>query len=274
MGVKGFNSLIKNSNKRHLKYFKGQRVGIDVSIYLYKFKYASTTESMLNKFSKQFDLFQKYDITPIYIFDGKSSYLKQDTKDARKEKSVITITQEDRDLLKLYFDESCIEWYTAPTEAEKYCAYLNKINYISAIFSNDRDSLVFGGKVLVSCIKSEYYEIKLEDILRDNDITPEQLIDVSIASGCDFNSKGIPNIGIVKGLALIKKFGDIKNLEGVSIPENLDIDSIRDIFLNFEQEEELYTQNTWNPEVNSEDQEVNSEVNSEVNALCDDLKRL
>ena len=274
MGVTGFNSLIKNSIKRSLRYYKGQTVGIDVSIYLYKFKYASTTESMLTKFAAQVNTFKKNDIIPIYIFDGKSSYLKQDTKDARKEKSVITITKEDRKLLKSYLDESDIEWHTAPTEAEKYCAYLNKINYISAIFSNDRDSLVFGGKVLVTYAKSEYHEIKLEDILSDNNITPEQLIDVSIASGCDFDSKGIPNIGIKKGLTLIKKFGDIKNWEGVEIPETLDIDSIRDIFLNFDQEEELFAQksNLEDQEVKPEDQEVKPE-DPEVEALCEDLEK-
>ena len=50
--------------------------------------------------------------------------------------------------------------------------------------------------------------IELEKVLKNLNITREQLVDMAIMVGTDFN-QGIKGIGAKKGLKLIKKYGDV-----------------------------------------------------------------
>ena len=74
MGIKSLNNIIinftKNGEKKvHLSKFKGLRFAVDTNVYLYKYLYGNSNHIdglffMINKF-------KKFDITPIFIFDGK-----------------------------------------------------------------------------------------------------------------------------------------------------------------------------------------------------------
>jgi flap endonuclease-1 len=73
--------------------------------------------------------------------------------------------------------------------------------------------------------------IDLEAFLGHHGITREQLVDVAILIGTDFN-EGIKGIGPKTGLRLVKKHGKLEELpEAVSakLPENYD--EIRQIYL-------------------------------------------
>jgi flap endonuclease-1 len=76
--------------------------------------------------------------------------------------------------------------------------------------------------------------IKLDHVLKELDITREQLIDVAILVGTDFNPDGVKGIGPKTALKLIKKYGsieeDIPELENVKFPA--EPKRIREIFLN------------------------------------------
>ena len=75
---------------------------------------------------------------------------------------------------------------------------------------------------------------KLDQVLKDLEVTREQLIDIGILVGTDFNPDGVKGIGPKTALKLIKKHGSIEE----TIPELKDAEfpaepkRIREIFLN------------------------------------------
>jgi len=72
--------------------------------------------------------------------------------------------------------------------------------------------------------------IQLASVLEDLQITREQLVDVAILVGTDFN-EGIKGIGAKKGLNLIKKHGDVfKVLEEMDVEMEVDPQELRDLF--------------------------------------------
>ena len=72
--------------------------------------------------------------------------------------------------------------------------------------------------------------VNLKDALSSLNITREQLVDVAILVGTDFN-EGIKGIGPKKGLKLIQK---LRNLEAVFAEKEITVENyqdVRDIFL-------------------------------------------
>jgi flap endonuclease-1 len=140
-----------------------------------------------------------------------------------------------------------IPFVQAPSEAETQTAFMAKKGDVWAASSKDYDSLLFGAPRLLRYLTiygREFYPSKrasrplrpelmeLERILAYHDITRQQLIDVAILIGTDFN-QGVRGIGPKKALKLIKKNENIENL-----PTNTksflfeDFKEIRNIFLN------------------------------------------
>ncbi|MEM0128485.1 MAG: flap structure-specific endonuclease, partial [Thermoplasmatales archaeon] len=70
--------------------------------------------------------------------------------------------------------------------------------------------------------------IETDEVLRKLGITREQLIDIGILVGTDFND-GIKGIGPKKAYQLVKKYGSIEKIPSISI-ENYE--EIKEIFLN------------------------------------------
>ena len=73
MGINGLNLFLKNhipeiTNKTDLSELRYKRVGIDTSIYLYKYKY--NDNNLIELFLKQIYRLKLNGIIPIYIFDG------------------------------------------------------------------------------------------------------------------------------------------------------------------------------------------------------------
>ena len=87
MGIKNLNSLIEKyansgKSKRHLSSFNNKVLAIDTNVYLYKYLYGKSNHIdgmffMINKF-------KKFNIKPIFIFDGKPPNEKLDTIKNRK----------------------------------------------------------------------------------------------------------------------------------------------------------------------------------------------
>jgi len=74
MGIKDLNNFLKLNTKNsitsvHLETLAGKRVAIDTSLYFYKFLYKSPR--FLEQFFEQIYRLKKFNITPVYIFDGK-----------------------------------------------------------------------------------------------------------------------------------------------------------------------------------------------------------
>lgn len=215
-------------------------------------------------------------IIPVYVFDGKPPELKAQELERRRkmkeeaEKKLEKAKEEGeiRELKKYsqmatrltneMVEESKrllvamgIPVVQAPSEGEAEAAYLCNQGYTWAAASQDYDSLLFGANKLIRNLtltgkrklpkKDVYVEIKpelieLENLLKKLGITREQLIDIGILIGTDYDPDGIKGIGPVTALRIIKKYGNIeKAVEKGELPKyvlNLNINEIRSIFLN------------------------------------------
>ncbi|MFB0514181.1 MAG: flap endonuclease-1 [Candidatus Bathyarchaeia archaeon] len=141
-----------------------------------------------------------------------------------------------------------IPWIQAPSEGEAQAAYLVKKGDSNFCASQDYDSLLFGASMLVRNVtfsgrrklprKNVYIEVvpeivELDKVLKELGITIEQLIDVGILVGTDFNPKGVRGIGPKTALQLVKQHGSLEKLlptlEEAEFP--VDPQRIREIFL-------------------------------------------
>jgi len=209
-------------------------------------------------------------IKPAFVFDGEPPRLKARTIVARGEikrraerewreaveigdlatartKAMQTsrLTGEMVDQSKRLLDLLGIPWIQAPAEGEAQASAMARIGVAYAAASQDFDSLLFGSPRLVKNLaitgrrklpRKEVYvdvqpeEISLEATLANLGITREQLVDMGLLIGTDFN-EGVKGIGPKKALALIKKHG---SLEPALEELHVDIESkdeVREIFL-------------------------------------------
>jgi flap endonuclease-1 len=209
-------------------------------------------------------------IKPVFVFDGEPPRLKARTLVARGEakrqaerewreaveigdlptartKAMQTsrLTDEMIDQSKRLLDLLGVPWVQAPGEGEAQASAMARNGTAFAAASQDYDSLLFGSPRLVKNLaisgrrklpRKEVYvevqpeEISLEATLQHLGITREQLVDMGLLIGTDFN-EGVKGIGPKKALALIKKHG---TLEGVLAELGVDIehkDEVRKIFL-------------------------------------------
>ncbi len=137
----------------------------------------------------------------------------------------------------------------APQEGESQAAYLVQQKKVWGVASQDYDSLLFGCPVLIRNLtlsgrrklpKSNRYitvnveEYQQHELLKTLELSREQLIDMSILIGTDFNPDGVKGVGPKTAYKLIKEH---KNLETVLEKEEkivLDIDynEVREVFMN------------------------------------------
>lgn len=213
-------------------------------------------------------------IKPIFIFDGKPPQMKTQTLEKRKEckeaaarnyeiardkgnledmkkfaqaTSRITpqILEESKKLLEL-MGIPCVQ---AESEAEAQAAFMVSRGDADIVGSQDYDVFLFGAENVVRNLgsngkrkvpgKAAYVvktpeHISLADSLKQLDITREQLIDVAICTGTDFN-EGIHRVGAKTALKLILKHKNINTMlreEKKDIRACVSVEEIREFFLN------------------------------------------
>ncbi len=148
---------------------------------------------------------------------------------------------------KVLLDLLGVPWVQAPSEGEAQAAYMALKGDVWATASQDYDSLLYGTPRLVRYVTLTGFEylpskrmvkklvpelIELEVLLEHLSLTREQLIDVAILVGTDYN-EGVKGIGPKKALKLIKKYKKIENLPYKILSEVCsNYDEIRKIFLN------------------------------------------
>jgi flap endonuclease-1 len=150
---------------------------------------------------------------------------------------------------KKLLDLMGIPWVQAPSEGEAQAAHLVKRGDADYCASQDYDSLLFGAPKLIRNVtisgrrklpsKNIYIEVvpevvELENVLKECGITYEQLVDVGILIGTDFNPNGIEGLGPKTALKLIKEHGTLENalphLKNAEFPAGPQ--KIKEIFLN------------------------------------------
>ena len=209
----------------------------------------------------------------IYVFDGAPPALKEVEIKRRRRVKEQAMVQYERALregkteearmyaqvtsqLKDYMAEDSkklldlmgVPWIQAPSEGEAQAAYLTKKGEADYCASQDYDSLLFGAPRFVRNVtisgrrklpnKNIYVEVvpevvELEQVLNQCGITYEQLVDVGILIGTDFNPDGIKGLGPKTALKLIKEHGTLENaiphIKNAEFP--VDPQRIREIFL-------------------------------------------
>jgi flap endonuclease-1 len=187
-------------------------------------------------------------LKPIFIFDGKSPDLKAKEVERRHQiKAKATIhyakakARGDKEKMRMYASMATtmkpymvpesktllslmgLPWIQAPSEGEAQAAYMTKKGSADYCASQDYDSLLFGatkllrnvtisgrrrrGKAFIEVIPEV---IELRKALSDCKLTYEQLIDVGILIGTDFNPDGIEGVGPKTALKFIRHYGTIE----------------------------------------------------------------
>lgn len=209
-------------------------------------------------------------IEPSFVFDGKPHEMKKMTLDKRRDRRDQATTEweealEEGDMKKAFSKaqqtsrmtpdirqsaKSLIRYLGLPTvdalgDGEAQAAYMCRKGDVWAAASQDFDSILFGAPVLVRNMtitgrrkipgKDLYKDVMTEvidsaEFLDSLDITREQLVDMCILMGTDFN-EGINGIGPKKGLKLIREHCDLEHALPAIGKEITGYQDVRDIFL-------------------------------------------
>lgn len=210
-------------------------------------------------------------IRPFYVFDGVPSRLKAATLEKRKqvkiraeEKYREAVKAKDMDKAYSYamqttrltdemihesmrlLDMMGIPHMTAPADGEGQASQMALRGDVWAIASQDFDSLLYGTPRLVRNLnisgrrklpgRKEYRDVdiemlELEPNLKRLGITREQLVDIAILVGTDFND-GVHGVGAKKGLAAVIRDGKIESTQYADRLDMAHVGRVRDIFLN------------------------------------------
>ena len=204
------------------------------------------------------------------VFDGKPPLLKRDVLEERRQRKIKaqieweaaieagdmetarTKAQQTTRLDSKMIEESKklldllgIPWIQAPSEGEAQVAHLLSTGKVDYGASQDFDTVLFGASKLVRNLtlsgrrklpkQQKWVEVSPEIIEVEKsfevlELTREQLVDVAILMGTDFNN-GIDGIGPKKGLKLLQECSNAeKALE--KIGKKIDnLDEIRSLFL-------------------------------------------
>lgn len=186
MGIKDLNKFLrKYCNETaiycmQMKELSGKKIAVDISIYMYKYAGDNT---LIENIYLMLSVFRYYNITPIFIFDGKPptekktllQKRKENKKEAEKEYNRLqtllanedsSLDTEDKqeiannmDILKkqfVYINNETINlvkdlirfhgmtYYDAHGEADELCALLVMKNKVWACLSEDMDMFVYG----------------------------------------------------------------------------------------------------------------------------------
>ncbi len=190
-------------------------------------------------------------VKPVYVFDGEPPELKQKTLQARHEakvqaekewKAAVEMGDLKRALSKAtrtarltddmiedsleLLEAMGIPWIMAPSEGEAQMSNMVTKGDVWAGASQDYDALLFGTPRLVrnltlagkrrlpsgKSIDVSPEILTLAEVLNGLKVTREQLVDMAILIGTDFN-EGIRGIGPKKSYALIQKYGGLEEME-------------------------------------------------------------
>jgi flap endonuclease-1 len=214
-------------------------------------------------------------IRPVYVFDGVPHLLKARTIQQRRERKeqaerdwqealkrgdlekakskaqqTSRVTSEIIEQSKQLLEALGIPYVQAPSEGEAQASYMVQKGDAYAVGSQDFDCLLFGAPVLVRNLTSsdkrklpnkQAYttvhpeRIRLNPGLQKLGISREQLVDIAILVGTDFN-EGIKGFGPKKSLKLLKEKGSLEHaLDAMTESEmhlsSQEITMVRNIFL-------------------------------------------
>lgn len=213
----------------------------------------------------------EYGILPAYVFDGKPPSFKRqvvqervETRKTAEEKWKSALERGELEEARIYaqgaskLSKSMLEdakkllqllgipVIQAPSEGEAQAAYMTSRDSVWATASQDYDSLLFGADRLVRnititgrrklprknvyvTITPELFDTKI--VLGKLGLTREQLIELSVMVGTDYNPGGVHGLGPKKAYKIVKERGGMKKVLDEDILKSFDYEKIRDFFL-------------------------------------------
>ena len=231
----------------------------------------NVTSHLLGLLMRTTRLMGDYGVRPVFVFDGKPPKLKMKTlqlrrqlrdrarrewedavrrrdysaawsKAVRMDSLTKAMQQDAKNMLALLG----IPYIQAPEEGEAQAAYIARKGEVWAANSRDYDSVLFGAPRLLRYVTISGREflpstggsrplipelIELQELLKSLGLTREQLVDLAILIGTDFN-QGVKGVGPKTALKLLNKY---QSLEGLpkeyqdSLPS--EVQEIRRLFL-------------------------------------------
>jgi hypothetical protein len=235
MGIKNLNRFLldnctkKSIKKTNLKLFANKTLVIDTSIYLYKFVGENTLIESMYLF---ISVLKSYDITPIFIFDGKPPPEKKDMLIQRRnekleaenrymniqkvlaelpeenrlcamnemehlKKQFIRIKEEDIRKVKELLDCYGISHYVSPGEADQLCAHFVQSGKAWGCISDDMDMFLYGCNHIIRHISLLNHTVVYYDmasILKDLKMTQQNFREIMVLSGTDYNTNTETNL--------------------------------------------------------------------------------
>lgn len=245
MGIKGLNRYLRNNcssgiNIKNLSELQDKTITIDTSIYLYKF---SIDNEVIESFYSMIVILKKYNIKPLFVFDGVPLNIKDVTLNKRKfekeeahaeynrlkrkicknygekkllqkklnelKRCFISINDSDIKNVKRMFDLFGVMYITADHEADVLCSDLVIKGKAWACMSEDMDMFIYGcPRVLkyFSILKNTVVLYELNGILKSLDMDFTNFKNICILSGTDYNSNLNTGINIFKIFELFYKY--------------------------------------------------------------------
>ena len=230
MGIKHLNRFLLDEcsdhaiRKIHFAEFSNQIIIVDTSIYMYKFM---EKNALLEHMYLLISIFRTYNITPIFIFDGKPppekkdviEYRKQEKKNAEDKfhqlqsqlandsyteeglqeiqaemvelkKRFIRIKDTDFVHIKALMTAYGIMYFESRGEADQLCAFLVKHNYAWACMSDDMDMFLYGCPRVIRHVSLSNQTATLYDtmrILKELRMNLKSFKEILVLSGTDYN---------------------------------------------------------------------------------------
>lgn len=255
MGVKGLSTFLKKINgednfikKVNLSEISGKRVGIDASIFIYRFLYKP--KYFVESFMTMVYNFLVCGVIPIFVFDGLPPTEKNDEIQSRKdkkeeyqkridelrkridmciekkdkedilleveklEKRVITLNKDyvimAQDILKLIG----LPYIHMEYEAEFIASHLLKGGYIDYILSEDNDLFLLGCNSVLkdySNVNMEMTYYNFDGLLGKLGLTYGEFVEVCLLVGVDYSGR-LNKTSLVQAHQWIRQFKTIDNL--------------------------------------------------------------
>ncbi|MFC7201961.1 flap endonuclease-1 [Haloferax namakaokahaiae] len=244
--------------------------------------------------------FYEHDLRPVFVFDGGVTEMKDDEvakrraqrekaeerleeareagdaieaarMEARTQRLTSTIQETSRELLAL-LDVPVVE---APAEGEAQASYMARKGDADYVGSEDYDTLLFGAPYTLRQLTSKGNPelMDLDGTLEKHDITWEQLIDIAMLCGTDFN-EGVSGVGPKTAVKAVKEHGDLWGVledRGEHIPN---ADRVREFFVDPPVTDDYDIDSDYSPDVAAAREYVTETWEVDANEVARGFERI
>lgn len=251
MGIRNLNRYLRDNCPESIRCINiadlsGKKIVVDISIYLYKYE---AENALLENMYVMLSIFNYYNITPIFIFDGKpppekNELLKKrrddrvaaqeeynklkkilESKDEEEEKKeivdamaqlksrIVQISKEKIQTVKSLIRAYGATYYDALGEADELCALLVIKKKVWACLSEDMDLFVYGCTRVIRYFSLLAHTVVLyytKGILDELNMTKKEFKEICVLSGTDYNINANGNTNNINLRDTLKYFKKFK----------------------------------------------------------------